>query len=283
MIFSSSIVERRKAMVVLAIAFVVVLYILSAGGCDLANEEAIVKETNEPHYQRAMEELRRGNHQEALSAFLKVTEKRKDAPESHLEIGRIYLNNMEDPIFAIYHFRKFLELLPNSSISPNVRKMIETASKRYAASLPEMPYENNIRRLELEELWQKAQKENLELKQKLADAVDKLSKLESEIKKISYNRNAVQVSETKTKQQLPTPEVSRKSTQRQQTSADKQKPVVVRDIPSTYVVQPGDTFSTISRKFFGTRSRWKDIYKANRDRCASPESLRGGQTIRIPR
>ena len=52
--------------------------------------------------------------------------------------------------------------------------------------------------------------------------------------------------------------------------------------PRTYTVQSGDTLSTISKRFYGTPSRWIDIYQANRDRLPSENALRVGQTIRIP-
>ena len=162
----------------LAFAALACLYVLSAGGCDFGKAE-VVKETSEPHFLRGQEELRRGNISEALSAFLKVSEKRRDAPESHFELGRIYLEHMNDPNTAIYHFKKYLELKPNSPSSPMVRQMIETAQKKFAASLPESPFDSNIRRIELEEILQKQQKENLELKQKLAAAIATIDRLEA--------------------------------------------------------------------------------------------------------
>ncbi len=278
--FGNSVGQKRKSVAVFAVAALVVAYILSVGGCDFANEENIVKETNEPHYQRGREELSRGNYQEAMSAFLKVVEKRKVAPESHLELGRIYLGEMNDPVFAIYHFRKFLEFMPNSPASPQVRQMIATANKRYAASLPESPFENNIRRLEFEEMWQKAQKENLELKHKLAAAVAELDRLKAASRRpvtpAEYRRSVVsEVSQTTTAQQPQQPANTKKS--------DANKVVVARDVPSSYVVQPGDTLSSISKRFYGTSGKWQQIFKANRDRLASPESVRPGQSLRLPR
>lgn len=56
-------------------------------------------------------------------------------------------------------------------------------------------------------------------------------------------------------------------------------------IPSggqTYVVQPGDTLGSISRKFYGTSARYMEIYNANRDTMASPNSVTVGQTLIIP-
>jgi LysM repeat protein len=50
----------------------------------------------------------------------------------------------------------------------------------------------------------------------------------------------------------------------------------------TYVVQRGDTLGRISARFYGTSSRYMDIYNANRDRLSSPNSITVGQTLIIP-
>lgn len=50
-----------------------------------------------------------------------------------------------------------------------------------------------------------------------------------------------------------------------------------------YTVQFGDTLSEIAERFLGTQTRYRDIYEANRDRMASPDQLKVGKAIRIPR
>ncbi|MDM7921449.1 MAG: LysM peptidoglycan-binding domain-containing protein, partial [Pyrinomonadaceae bacterium] len=50
----------------------------------------------------------------------------------------------------------------------------------------------------------------------------------------------------------------------------------------TYVVQPGDTLGVISRKVYGTSSRYMEIYNANRDQLSSPNNVTVGQTLTIP-
>lgn len=268
--------KGKTALAFIAAAFAV-LYILAAGGCDFGKSE-VVKETSETHFVRGQDELRRGNVKEAMSAFLKVVEKRKDAPESHFELGRIYLDNMNDPIQAIYHFRKFLELKPNSQVSPMVRQMIETAQKKFAASLPESPFENNVRRLELEELLQKVQKENLELKQRLDAAATTIESLKASQKvSVASARGSREASAERRQQQ------TQRAGTAQTAQAQQQTVEVRRDTPSTYTVMPGDTLSNVSRKVYGTKNRWREIFNANRDRMATPESLKPGQVLRIPR
>jgi LysM repeat protein len=51
----------------------------------------------------------------------------------------------------------------------------------------------------------------------------------------------------------------------------------------TYIVQHGDTLVSISRKFYKTSTRWKQILDANRDVIDNPKRLTAGQTLVIPR
>lgn len=269
--------KGKTALAIIAASFAS-LYILAAGGCDFGKSE-VVKETNETHFLRGRDELKRGNVPEAMSAFLKVVEKRKDAPESHFELGRIYLDNMNDPIQAIYHFRKYLELKPNSPVSPMVRQMIDTAQKKFAASLPESPFENNVRRMELEELLQKVQKENIELKQRLDAAANTIDSLKATQRVSVAATPSRQTQGRHTSQTAQTPPSTQREARQQQSAPIEVK----RDTPATYTVQPGDTLSNVSRKVYGTKNRWREIFNANRDRMATPESLKPGQVLRIPR
>ena len=121
----------------------------------------IASEVDEPHYRRGVQMLRSGQDQVALEAFLKVIEKRNgDAPESHLDVGKIYLDYIHDPIAAIYHFRMYLELRPNSPQSPVVRELINTAKKQFASTLPGQPLDGHYERVDLLDLVERLQNEN---------------------------------------------------------------------------------------------------------------------------
>ena len=50
----------------------------------------------------------------------------------------------------------------------------------------------------------------------------------------------------------------------------------------SYVVQSGDTLASISRKFYHSSARWKDILDANKKSIDDPEKLRVGQSLIIP-
>ncbi|MBQ6534988.1 MAG: LysM peptidoglycan-binding domain-containing protein, partial [Opitutales bacterium] len=127
----------------------------------------------------------------------------------------------------------------------------------------------------LEELLQKVQKENLELKQKLDAAIAQADNLRATQKVSVVSQRA-----PKPKEKAPEAAAAQAPSQ---ASAAAEAPQVGRDTPPTYTVQPGDTLTNISRKVYGKRGRWRDIFDANRDRMATPESLKPGQVLRIPR
>ena len=52
--------------------------------------------------------------------------------------------------------------------------------------------------------------------------------------------------------------------------------------PDTYVVQPGDTLTTIAARSYGSRGKWRDIRDANRTIISSDGRVNAGQTIKLP-
>jgi nucleoid-associated protein YgaU len=49
-----------------------------------------------------------------------------------------------------------------------------------------------------------------------------------------------------------------------------------------HVVTEGDSLSRISLRYYGTASRWQEIFNANRDVLQGANSLRVGMQLRIP-
>ena len=52
--------------------------------------------------------------------------------------------------------------------------------------------------------------------------------------------------------------------------------------PRTYVVREGDTLASISRKFYKSSGRWKQIRDANKSMVDDPGKLKPGMTLTIP-
>ncbi len=49
-----------------------------------------------------------------------------------------------------------------------------------------------------------------------------------------------------------------------------------------YTVQPGDTLSQISKKFYGTANQYMKIFEANRQILSDPNRIQAGQELAIP-
>lgn len=64
---------------------------------------------------------------------------------------------------------------------------------------------------------------------------------------------------------------------------DVREPSVSDEQFEEYTIRYGDTLSGIAEKKLGSPGRYTEIYNANKDRMASPDRLRVGTAIRIPR
>ena len=216
----------------------------------------ITSEIDEPHYRRGIQMLRSGQNQVALGAFLKVIEKRNgEAPESHLEVGQIYLNHIHDPIAAIYHFRKYLELRPNSPQAPMVRDLIDTSKKQFARQLPGQPLDDYYERTDLLDLVERLKDENERMKTELA---------------------AIRAE--------PLPVVKPARQQVSQTAVSSRQPpsAPASSAMARHVVARGDTLYSIARRFYGNGNRWREIYNANRSVMSSETDLKIGTELVIP-
>jgi LysM repeat protein len=50
----------------------------------------------------------------------------------------------------------------------------------------------------------------------------------------------------------------------------------------SYTVQPGDTLSKISERFYGSAQQYMRIFDANRDKLSDPNKIQPGQKLNIP-
>jgi LysM repeat protein len=271
------------------------------GGCTDSERVRTAAEVDEPAYREGQSLLKTGRRQEALSAFLKVIDLRgNDAPESHLEIGLLYAQHINDPLSAIYHFKKYLALRPNSPQAPLVRQRIDAATREFARTLPAQPLENQLQRVDLVAALDKLKQENEALKQELADvkagrnpvAVSGLDSspaatdtaaapgLSFNVDTIPTVRTRPQPSTTRTTAPAATPTRAAPATPKPSTPAAPAAQTVAGN--RRHTVQPGDTLFKIAQQYYGNRSRWRDIYAANRGVMKSETDLKAGTQLKIP-
>ena len=287
---------------------VVLAGILLAAGCERGDSLTLSSETDEPYYRQGQQLSKQGRNQEALNAYLKVIAKRDEtAPESHLEVGLILLRHVKDPIAAIYHFRKYLELQPNSRQAVYVRGLIDTSKREFARTLPATPLESQADQLEKQDQIDRLLRENDQLKAELtslragmpAPSVRTRATIDTSTSNNSPSTGAPMITIPTTPVESP-PEESPISSAPAPASVVEDAPVVqpapapavaptrpgaTRTTSSsgrTHTVAKGDTLFSLAQKYYGNRSKWREIYGANRDVLPSQNSLRPGMQLKIP-
>lgn len=257
----------------LALFLLPIILIAIPTGCGNMDRPAL-SEIDESAYQRGKKLLRQGREQDALIEFLKVIDTRAESPESHLEAGKIYLETLKQPVFAIYHFSKYLEFRPSSPQAPIVRELINTATKEFARSLPGRPFEELSGSDDLIRALEEARAENTRLRRTLAQSERDVAQLQQTVSRLREQLGNL----------VPTqPPVTLNPPRTGQPAPGSVTPDPPPIPPNTYKVVSGDTLSAISRKVYGTTSRWREIFEANRDILRSPNDLRVGQLLKIPR
>ncbi len=252
--------------------------LLAVAGCEGGDRGVLGSEAADPQYRRGLQLVKEGRNQEALGAFLKVIEKRGDeAPESHLEAGLLYQQFLRDPIAAIYHFRKYIELQPGSREVDLVRQRISAAMREFARTLPAQPLDNQNARLDLLGRIEELQKENLQLKEQIAAAA------------AGARPSAAPVATDNPPVPVRAPAHDRSSGPGAATAV---RPAPVTRPPAApapapaagrrHVVAQGETLYKIAQRYYGSGARWPEILEANRDVLKNENAVRAGMELRIP-
>ncbi len=262
------------------------LLLFLAAGCERGDRLTLGAETDDPQYRRGQQLLKQGHNQDALGAFLKVIEKRgDDAPESHLEAGLLYQQYFKDPITAIYHFNKYIELQPNSRQTGLVRQRKDAAMREFARSLPAQPLESQAARLELMSRIDELQKENLQLKDEIATL------RQGGAGSTSPRGAAAPAGTTSTPATMRTPLFNPASAGPVGAGA---RPAPTARPPATtaanspatsnrrHVVTQGETLYKIAQRYYGSGSKWPEILEANRNVLKNENAVRPGMELRTP-
>ncbi|MFH1339372.1 MAG: LysM peptidoglycan-binding domain-containing protein [Candidatus Omnitrophota bacterium] len=106
--------------------------------------------------------------------------------------------------------------------------------------------------------------------------------------KVEAEPPAAEAEAAKPKAAVYVPSAAEEANQKTPSAASGIKSVVVKPpksqtvVMKKYTVKKGDTLQEISRNFYGTTKRWKEIYEVNREVLKSPNSIYPGQVIEIP-
>jgi LysM repeat protein len=196
-----------------------------------------------PDYQRARKAADLGDFRAAAGLYNRVIQAAPEAARPHLELGLLYDEKIGDPIAAIYHYRQYLALRPDSDKKQTVADLIDHAQLTLSAKAPTAA---GVDTSELTRL----QTENAVLRGRVAE-LEKAAAAEP----------------------VAIPPSTVESTA---------MPAVESVKSRTHVVQKGDTLQSLALRYYGTRSNWEKIFAANRAILPSKDQLKVGQQLVIP-
>lgn len=259
-------------------------------GCERNDGPSLGAEADDAGYRRGQQLVKQGRKQEALAAFLKVIAQRGDAaPESHLDAGLIYLNDIKDPIAAIHHFRKYLELQPNAVQATHVRGLVDSAKREFARTLPGNPLENQALRLDLMDQVERLQREVEQLRAELTSARSGMPPIISRVLvPTEASPGSPPLGPTGSEVSAETFPITIAPLSPRQAVVESSPPITSpptrpsADTVRIHVVVKGDTLSNLAQRYYNDRSRFRDIYNANRDQMPNENALRLGMELKIP-
>ncbi|HEY1791352.1 MAG TPA: LysM peptidoglycan-binding domain-containing protein [Opitutaceae bacterium] len=285
----------------LALAAAALIGLAAVAGCG-GDEGPVSAETDDSSFRDGQQMERQGRWDEALADYLKVIDRRGDAaPESNLDAGLIYFFHIKDPVYAIYHFRKYLELEPNSKQATFVRGYVDAAKREFARSLPGQPLENQTEALGIEDRINQLQRENDELRAENAALRAGSPPPVLHSSTVDVTAPAAQAPADDDASVKPAPVAVSPISSAPPDTAPPASPIseapdegaapaapAPRGAPKAsaarhHTVVRGDTLFSLAQKYYGNRSRWRDIFAANRAVLPSENSpLRIGMDLRIP-
>ena len=233
--------------------------LLSGCGGGAAQDQ---REERDPLVKRAQARKQAHDIDGAIELFNKALERKPGMARAHLELGLVYDQDKEDYVRAIYHYERYLELRPDAEKREIVEQLIQHAKMSFAASLPDKPSE--------------AVREIAMLQQEISVLRDRLAEIQGTQQQAAKAADAAKAAKPAAGPQ-PAP------AQPVEAGTVALQPAPPQAAVETYTVVAGDTLSRIAGKVYNDPSKWETIFKANRASLPSPQSIKVGQTLVIPK
>lgn len=241
------------------LAVLVFVALIGSSGCARVAETGSTDLAQNPYARKAKEAAQHRNYPVAAELYRKALRVNPDLANAHLELGLLYDDKLGDPIAAIYHYRCFLELRPDSPKRALVEDFIERAKLNLITKVgPALA-------TTAPPAWQT---EKAVLLEQNAALQARVLELERQLAQAAATARAIPATEP-TARTMPAP-------------AAPAVPTAETSGRRIHTVQPRDTLQSLALRYYGTRSEWTKIYAANRHHLTSKDDLKVGQQLIIP-
>ena len=251
------------------------------------------KERNNRLVARAYELLDAGQHSDAAVRLQEALDVYPLMARPHLDLALILHEHRQDFVRAIYHYRRYLELRPDTDkanmIEGRIRQAALSFAERVWREMPSPPALEEGDRVgegaatadvdTLRTEWEKLRAERDRLLVDLVRRQEALEQAEALVERLEASVRA----ERAQSQQLRTErDLARTSSTREEQVRIPARGQPETAVPRTYTVRPNDSLSVIAHRVYGDATQWRKIQDANREVLGDSVALRIGQVLVIP-
>jgi LysM repeat protein len=219
-------------------------------------------EEKEPYYLAGKSRVSTMDFNGAIESFEKAVEVNPKSAPAHFELGWLYDQQESDPAAAIYHYERYLKLLPNSGKQEVVKTRILACKQQLAQTVSLGPVTERQQRE-----FEKLAEEN----KRLRDDIEQWRAYALQLKTLTNQPGAAP----------PATRIIQPSGYSQPAAADRastgQPPATPAATTRTHVVKAGENPRVIARKY-GVRV---DVLMAANPKL-DPRRMQIGQAVTIP-
>ncbi|MDD2710753.1 MAG: LysM peptidoglycan-binding domain-containing protein [Verrucomicrobiae bacterium] len=272
-------------------------------GCDSFSDN---KQALERHQTRAKKAYEQRDYKGAIAEYEEMLRLQPENAPIHFKIAMIYNSNLNDYLNAAYHFQKFLSGGGGESSEAELAKSyLENARLQLAASVPNAIGQGSPEMVKL-------RSENTALYRQIEDLKKEIVRLRGKTNEPSNSTTAAAAPTKRPASRTPSIAATIPQNPSLQTSSPKlptkrapepvkntsdtpnvltstsspapsssKKPAAKPTSSRTYTIKKGDGIQSIAERFYGDRSKWREIMAANPN-LKDPNRLSPGQVIRLP-
>jgi tetratricopeptide (TPR) repeat protein len=263
------------------LAFALTALLVLSAACERSGPGSQAEAELEVNYRRAKKLAEQHDFQGSAEFYKRALSANPDFATAHLELGLLCDDKLGDPIAAIYHYGRFLELRPDSEKRQLVEDFIERAKLSFAAKLPQSPVIDPGELTRLQNEKAALLQENAMLRTRVAELQKAASTAETMVTTPAAPVASSPAPAATVAAPVPAPALgivmAAAPTTLTTESSSTESPHV-----RLYVVQKGDTLQSLALRYYGARAGWEKIYQANRSGLSSKDQLKVGQQLVIP-
>jgi len=246
-----------------AVCFMVAL---SAAGCRDSVSRLDRRDRSSDLVRKAEQEAREGRRENAIALYREALESDPGLAAVHLDCAMLLHDTGADYAGAIGHYRRYLELRPDSDKSAMISNRLNDAALRLASAIRASDP------AAVKAAGEAVFRENETLREENRKLRVALSAVRAAAD--GAGQAAPQAAQGAVREQAGSeaPPAGQAAASGQAAPAG----------PRRYVVKSGDTLGGIAKEMYGNAAEWKKIHAANRETLSGPNLLVVGQVLVIP-